>query len=81
MPIISSAEAVRELHRLVDAGHFGSHLDIPTQLAQIHLSLAAKLLESAGYELAQTNASSHTIRLLELSVQVDQISELTRWQP
>jgi hypothetical protein len=77
MPITSSVEAISELQRLIDVGYFGSALETPTQLAQFHLALAAQLLETAAFEIAQTPAAPHTLTLLELSLQANQISKLT----
>lgn len=50
---ITSAEAVRELQSLIGGDQFGSPLDDPIQLAQLHLALAAKMLETAAFELAR----------------------------
>lgn len=74
----SSAKAVRELEILIESDSLKATSYNPSDLAQQHLILAAKLLETAGYELAQTEGADHTLTLLELSSQVTEISKTIR---
>jgi len=66
---------MEDLQRLIQAEHLDFSQYEPSQMAQYLLILGAKLLETAGYELAQTKEARHTIPLLALSTHVSHISE------
>lgn len=72
----NKTDVVQELQSLINADQLNSVDYDPKHLAQCHLILAAKLLETAGYEVARTNKSGHTIPLLSMSSQIAKISRM-----
>jgi len=45
----------------------------PDYIARCNLTIAAKLLEGAGYELARSEKSKYTVTLLNMSADVERI--------
>ncbi|MEP1766826.1 MAG: hypothetical protein ABJJ53_09365 [Sulfitobacter sp.] len=75
MSATPNAKIISDLKKLIQTEHLDSSQYEPSQMAQYLLILGAKLLETAGYELAQTQEAQHTVPLLALSTHVAQISE------
>lgn len=68
-------DVVRALEDLIASEHLENKHHEPSLVAQHQLILAAKLLETAGFELAQTEGVQHTLTLLALSELTIKISK------
>ncbi|WP_299417494.1 hypothetical protein [uncultured Sulfitobacter sp.] len=75
MPDSDTPQAIRDLEKLISADAMKDACSEPRMIAQSQLVLAAKLLESAGYELAQTKSASHSVTMLAISAYVTQIAK------